>query len=283
MFFAQSIEHSRPKGKYRHMAQLYIWRVELNASGRLIWQLHNRGYWAKANYEALQAEEKVRNQAWANVPFMQEAAPGKLVTMRQAEVLTGIRAPAALDNLSERVLQGVQDQENYVKPKRVKEPKPRPEPKPEPSPAEVARAAQTRALAKVAEWERRAVHATRKAKEWNRRANYHGRRVRRCNAQPITLNGVLIVADKFDDGGPAFPRNAIERDFLKDGGKAENPFQTHSEVVQMQSRYWQVERNMGGASGWLSTDYQASGLTHQEALEYAQDVPGGKAPDSVGN
>lgn len=177
MFFAQSIEHSRPKdGKYDRMVQLYIWYVELNPSGRLIWQLYGRGHWVKTNSSVSVAVGMVREKCWDGVPNMQEVAVGKLVTMRQAEKLTGVRAPAALDYLADRVLLGVETKENYVKPKPVKAPKPEPEADPEPTPADIARAKQRKAEAKVAEWERRTAHAVKMAREWRRRMNYQRRR-----------------------------------------------------------------------------------------------------------
>jgi hypothetical protein len=187
MYLAQQIEEVRDnqQGYAYFGVRLLRYRVALDKTGRPVWRMDKqRGTWwnstpyvSDTSGPLSSAKDWIRQYA-SHVPLMASVGPNKRVSMAEAERLTGILRPAALDYLTERVLANNEnDIENYVKPKPAKKPKAAPEPKSEPTPAEVATASAERARAKVAQWERRAAHAAKKIKEWERRAKYHERRV----------------------------------------------------------------------------------------------------------
>jgi hypothetical protein len=149
--------------------QLYVWRVDLNPAGRPVWTLHRRGYWCR-NYNS----DKVmigmcRKRGEPGVPFMQDAGPGKLVTMKQAERLTGLLAPAAMDRLTETVNDSP-TLSNYVKPAKAKAEEPPPEAKATRTRVDIARQKHQRALNKVTQWYEAIAHAEAKHKEWRQKA-----------------------------------------------------------------------------------------------------------------
>ncbi len=182
MYLAQQLEEVR-EGTNRGY-RLIRYRVATRADGRPIWKLHApHGTWW-ASYHDPRFLEGARNRAkrWVrenakHIPIISAAAPGKLVSMSEAERLTGCKRPAALDFLRERVEESnTAAIENYVKLPKVKPPKPEPEKPAPPTPAEVAREKMARAQARLNEWDRRAAHAAKKQNEWTRKVNHYRRR-----------------------------------------------------------------------------------------------------------
>ncbi len=164
----------------RRGTTLIVYRVELDAAGRPAWKMHaNVGpFWG---YHASQYARRYKR---ANVPFIQSAAHGKLVTMSEAVRLTGYLAPAALDYLTEQACDSPVLQ-NYVRPKPVRAEKKAPEPPAKLTPAQRAQAKLDAANAKVAEWEARQRHTLAKVREWRKRASQHAARVRRLMAEEV--------------------------------------------------------------------------------------------------
>lgn len=183
MYLAQSIEEkNRSQSGYpQRGATLLVYRVELDSQGRPVWKMHRdggtwwTGYVDDENIFRLM-RSRARKSANKAIPFMQDAGPGKLVTMKQAETLTGLHRPAALDKLTETVSDSPALQ-NYVKPKPVKPARAEPEPAAPPTKLQLAQTKLDRAQAKFDEWTRAIAHATEKRNEWLRKVRQRRRRV----------------------------------------------------------------------------------------------------------
>lgn len=190
MYLSQQIEAVKGTGGKQGYTgfRLTRYRVELDASGRPVWKFHGAAgtWWAYSAYIYERNNANKKAKAWGRqsdagaIPFMSDAAPNKPVTMKQAETLTGLLVPAALDKLTETVSDSPVLQ-NYVKPKPVKEPKPEPVPV-APTPADVNQSKLTKARAKVAEWESRIRHANEKLREWRKAVKCRERRAHMLGA-----------------------------------------------------------------------------------------------------
>lgn len=185
MFLAQQLEEVREKG------QLTGWRlirysVEL-VNSKPVWKFkESRGDWSRWHYPTIKlARREARKYSRKEIPFIATIGPNKAVSMREAEMLTGIRAPAALDALTDRLVANdfPDTLENYVKPKPVKEPKPEPVGPVPPTPAEAANANARKAQLRVEKWERAAEHAAKKIRQWTKKASYYRKRAARLSQQ----------------------------------------------------------------------------------------------------
>lgn len=187
----ESVRGTKDRSGYTGYRLTFL-KVVLNPTGRPAWALHqSRGTWwahsasySQCENQAASARDYAKNH-YAAVPFMKDAAPGKLVTMAQAEVLTGLAKPVAMDRLAETVNDDPA-LSNYVKPPKVKKERPAPEPKRKPTRAEIAQAKADRARLKVGEWYERILHAERKHKEWQRKARRLDKRAEQLKAAEAT-------------------------------------------------------------------------------------------------
>lgn len=166
MYLSQQIERFLLKTTYAGQQprfRLIAYRVQLDDSGRPIWKLHRQvgDYYNDA---------EARLNRLKNVPLLSSPAPNKKVTMGEAVRLTGLKAPAALDYLTENVSDSPVLQ-NYVKPKKVKEPKP------EPTPLEVAYSKASLADSKVEEYDRRIRRLELLRAKWVRKARAQRTRI----------------------------------------------------------------------------------------------------------
>lgn len=193
MYLAQSVEECRrPYAGIQDTGfTLLVYKVTLNAAGRPVWALHRDAgrYWAFSTlFHLVEAARRgARRLRAPNVPLMRHAGPGKLVTPRQAQRLTGVEHPmGALDMLREQVSEhpdypGLQ---NYVEPAKPKPEKAEPEPAAPPTPLSRATAKLARAEAKVQEWTDAIRRAQTKCREWQKKVRYHRRRADRLGRTP---------------------------------------------------------------------------------------------------
>jgi hypothetical protein len=113
VYLAQSIEpvtRSHAGGRQSGF-RLMVWRVALSPQGRPVWRVQRDvgtwWSWSDAELHVTRARQNARAAGAKTIPFMQDAGPGKFVTPRQAERLTGLHMPAAMDALTEQVQEKV--------------------------------------------------------------------------------------------------------------------------------------------------------------------------------
>jgi hypothetical protein len=191
VYLSQQIEEVKGTGMraWQQGATLTQWKVELDGTGRPAWKIRaSIGTWWRHLF--VQSHKEARSYGrknWPSVPFMSDAAPGKLVTGSQAMKLTGVEHPmAAIDFLRDQLESnvGYGTIENFVKPKPAKEPKSEPVVV-EPTAADVNQSKLTKARAKVAESEARVKHSEGKQREWRKAVRYRERRAHKLTTKEV--------------------------------------------------------------------------------------------------
>ena len=174
MYCCQAVDTVRRKAYHYDTETRYrvlYFKVVLNAAGQPVWA--SDGYAGDWYTESAAKSTGGRKGVLWNAG----ASHGRLVTMAEAERLTGLQAPAALDYLTEQVQEGDSPiLQNYQKPKPVKPPKPEPVP---PTADEIADGKAQRAEAKAAEYDRRIRRMEELRAKWAKKAKYHRSRAKK--------------------------------------------------------------------------------------------------------
>lgn len=184
MFLSQQVEEVKsPQG---HVGfKLTVWRVEFNPAGIPVWKMNGEQggvHWAMyANIPGRlkQAKRYARECGLRHVPFMPGVSSQKPVTNAECLKLTGV---GIVDYLYEDdVAAKVNDRttiHNYVKPKKVKEPKP------EPCPVQVALGEAERCEAQAEHYRRRLKRIQNLVKKWEGKARRYARKADQLQNSP---------------------------------------------------------------------------------------------------